>query len=76
MLDIISYPESTKSPSWLGSKKNFRNGGSQIAGKCHFEIGFANTAFHKRAKLLIFYAEYTESVFAILSHPESAMGPP
>ena len=38
-----------------------------------FRSGIANTAFHKRAMLLIFYAEYTESLVDILSYPESTM---
>ena len=29
MLDILSYPESTMGPPWLGQVKNFQNVGSQ-----------------------------------------------
>ena len=36
---------------------------------------FANTVFHKRAMLHIFYTEYTQSVSGILLHQESTMGP-
>ena len=36
-------------------------------------LEFTNTIFHKRAMLLIFYAEYTASVLEILSYPESTM---
>ena len=37
---------------------------------------FVNTAFHKRAMLQIFYAEYAESMLDILSYQESTIGPP
>ena len=37
---------------------------------------FVNEVFLKRAMLLIFYTEYTESVIDILLPPESTMGPP
>ena len=47
-----------------------------MAGKLFFEICFANTVFHKRAMLQIFYAEYTESVLDIFSFPESNVDPP
>ena len=33
-----------------------------MVGKCCFEIGFAYLAFHNRDILLIFEAEFTESV--------------
>ena len=33
-----------------------------MGGKCYLEIGFANTVFHKRVRLLIFEAEFAESV--------------
>ena len=36
----------------------------------------ANTDFHKRAILLIFYTEYAESVLDCLSYPEPTIGPP
>ena len=32
----------------------------------NYKLAFANTVFHKRAMLLIFYAEYTKSVLEIL----------
>ena len=35
----------------------------------------ANTVFYKRAMLLNFYVEHIESGLAILSYPESTMGP-
>ena len=34
------------------------------------------TVFHKREMILIFYAEHSESVSAILSYLEPALGPP
>ena len=40
-----------------------------------FRLDFANTAIHKRAMLLIFYTDYTESVLNILTYLECAMGP-
>ena len=58
----------------VGVEKIFQNGGSYMAGKRSFEIDFANTVFHKRIMLLIFYVEYTESVLDILSYLESTMG--
>ena len=39
------------------------------------KLDFANTAFHKRDKLLIFEAEFTETVLHILSYPDSTVGP-
>ena len=47
-----------------------------MAGACFIILAFANTVFHKRAMLLIFYAEYTESMLEILSHSECITGPP
>ena len=38
-----------------------------------FIFDFTNTVFHKRAMLLIFCTEYTESVLDILFYPESTM---
>ena len=45
-------------------------------GNASLILVFANTVFHERAMLQIFYAEYTESVIEILSYPKSTMGPP
>ena len=56
-------------------EENVQNGGSHITGKRYLRFGFANTVFHKSAKLQIFYAEYTASILDILSYPESTMGP-
>ena len=36
----------------------------------YFHIGFANKEFHKKTVLLIFYAEYMESVLNMLSYLE------
>ena len=55
-------------------QKNFQNGGSHMAGKGY--LVFANTVFHERGILQLFYAEFAESVLDILSYPGSAMGPP
>ena len=38
MLDILSFPESTMGPVWLGPEKNCENDGSQMAGKRYFAI--------------------------------------
>ena len=56
----------------VGRKNIFQNGASQMVGKHYFDISL----FHKGAMLLIFYAEYTESVLDSLLYPESTMGPP
>ena len=45
-----------------------------MAGKGY--LVFANTVFHKRGILQLFYAEFTQSVLDILSYQESAMGSP
>ena len=74
MLDIFSYPESTMKPTVAGWEKKFHNGNSHMADI--LALGFTYTVFHKRAILLTFYAEYTESVLDILSYLESTMGPP
>ena len=42
--------------------------------KLIFRLAFGNIVFDKRAMLLIFYAEYTESVLNILSYLKSTMG--
>ena len=39
-------------------------------------MAFANTVFHKKAILLIFEAEVTESMLEIILYTESNMGPP
>ena len=62
-------------PPRLGLEKNFQNGGSQMAGKRYFCVKVF-TVFKKRALFPIFYAEYTKSVFDILSYPESTKGSP
>ena len=63
VLYTLSYPDSTIEPTLVGPKKNFQNKSSQVAGKRCLEIGFAYTVFYKSAILLIFEAEFTESVF-------------
>ena len=40
VLDILSYPEFTIRPTMVEPEKNFQNGGSHIAGKRYFGIGF------------------------------------
>ena len=40
LLDILSYSESTIKPTMVGWEKIFQNGGSQMARKCYFDIGF------------------------------------
>ena len=49
-------------PSWLGQKKNVQSNGSMIAGNAILRFLFLNAVFQKRAMLLIFEAEFTESV--------------
>ena len=39
------------------------------------KLVFVNTVFHKSVILLIFEAEFTESVLDILSYPVSTIGP-
>ena len=39
-------------------------------------FAFANTVLHKRATLLVFYAEYTKSVIEIFLYPGVTKGPP
>ena len=46
----------------LGAKTNYRNKSSQMAGKCCFEIGFANSEFYKKNIPLIFEAEFIKRV--------------
>ena len=58
------------------AKYSFVSRDSQKALKRHFQIGFANKVFHKKAILLIFYAELTGSVIDVLSNLESTTGPP
>ena len=41
-----------------------------------FRFCFAITVLHKRAVLLIFCTECTESLLDILPYPESTIGPP
>ena len=76
VVDNLSHPKSTLRPTMVGLEKNFQNGGSHTAKKSILRLVFANTVFHKRRMLQIFYAEYTEIVLDILSYPESTMGPP
>ena len=39
-------------------------------------LAFANTVFHKKERLQIFYAVYTKSALDILLYPESTISPP
>ena len=41
VFDILSYPEFTTGPLWLGQEKNFQNFGSQKPGKRYYMIGFS-----------------------------------
>ena len=40
VLDILSYPESTVGPPWLGQEKHLQNAGSQKPGTRYVMIGF------------------------------------
>ena len=44
LVDILSYPESTIRPTMVVPEKNFQNGGSRIARKRYFEIGFCKNS--------------------------------
>ena len=46
-----------------------------MAGKRYLGIGLANTVSYKSTILLIFEAEFTESVLDKLLHPESTIKP-
>ena len=62
MLENLSFPESTISPTMVGPEGKFQSKGSLMVRKCYAEMGFANTMLRKKAILLIFDAEFTESV--------------
>ena len=59
-LDILLYPESSRGPLCLGLEKAIQSIGTQKAQKQKQNL------FHKRAILLIFKAEFTESGMDIL----------
>ena len=46
----------------VGPEGKFQSKVSQMVRKCCVEMGFANTMLRKKAILLIFDAEFTESV--------------
>ena len=51
-----------KGPPWLGPEKNFQIKGSQMAKNAIVRLVFANKLSHKRAALLSFELEFTESL--------------
>ena len=51
VLDILSYPEFAIRPTMVGQEKNFQNGGSYMAGKSCFEIGFCKNSISKESNL-------------------------
>ena len=62
-LNILLYPESTQGSSMAGPEKHFFKMRMLILlQNAILRLAFANTVFHQRSILLIFEAEFTESV--------------
>ena len=58
VLDIISYPESTMGPPWLGLGKNFQNEGSQESSILRSVFGNAVNASFNYKLFQLMYKHY------------------
>ena len=78
VLDIPSCRHSflTMGPPWLGLGKFFKIELLRWLENVILRFDSAISVFYKRVMLLIFYAEYIESVLDFVSYLESTMGPP